>query len=366
MMSLGRKRRACWLAAALAIGAGGGWGGQKALTRTEAVFDFKEDGYFKTIPFIALQGDLFFISDNFNHRVLEYRLDGHKPEFLRAIGRQGQGPGDLTLPMEISAAGEALAVQDELGISLFGFDGTFQGKFPLLSKSLAMLSTGSRILSATCDPAKTDLIQVHDAARGAAGRVVDALVKKSSLYPLRYDIHRGLTPEGVERILFEGVLRRDGESVFYLNKRFGDVLQLDPAGRLIASRSVLPLLSKAEKAKADENRRLFLEEGFDLIKNQRMVPNHFLFEDAHIRNGRLYLLLGGFDLLERKPKLGTEIVEIDLASWKVVQTFRAAAASQGESASKLLVLGKAGNPAFLVTLRIPGDDPKLIVFTPER
>src|SRR4030042_5220368 len=76
------------------------------LARTEISIDFKDEGYYKTIPHIALQGNLFFISDNSNHRVLEYRLGGSKLEFLRVIGRPGQGPGDLEYPHEISVSKE--------------------------------------------------------------------------------------------------------------------------------------------------------------------------------------------------------------------------------------------------------------------
>jgi hypothetical protein len=99
------------------------------LARTAVEFDFKDDGYYTTIPHIALQGDIFYISDNLKHRVLAYRLQDNKLEFLWAVGRPGQGPGDLMRPTEISASVDKLAVYDEHGISFFGPDGGFKSRF---------------------------------------------------------------------------------------------------------------------------------------------------------------------------------------------------------------------------------------------
>jgi len=339
-----------------------GSGERRQLARTEISIDFKDEGYYKTIPHIALQGTLFFISDNFNHRVLEYRLNGSDLEFLRVIGRPGQGPGDLMHPTEISASKETLAVYDEHGISFFGLDGAFRSKFQLLSKSVAMLFAGDQVFSATYDSEKEDLIQAYD----ASGGLVRSFSKKLSLYPIRYDIHRGLSPDSLERIVFEGILRFQGGVLFYLNKRFGDVLQFDRGGTKITTRNVIPLLSKAEKAKADENRKVFLDEGFDLIKNERRIPHNFIFEDAQIRNGRLFLLMENYDILEKKARPYMEIIEIDLASWEVVNSYVADAAAKWESAASFLVLGEERRPIFLVPMRTPAEDEKLFLFMPAR
>jgi len=332
------------------------------LARTEISIDFKDEGYYKTIPHIALQGNLFFISDNFNHRVLEYRLDGSKLEFLRVIGRPGQGPGDLEHPHEISVSKETLAVHDEHGISFFGFDGAFRSKFQLLSKSVAMLFTGDEVITATNDPGKDDLIQVYD----TSGALVRSFSKKLSLYPIRYDIHRGLTPDTLESIMFEGILRSQGGVLYYLNKRFGDVLQFDRGRAQILTRNVIPLLSKAEKAKADENRKMFLEAGFDLIKTNGDIPHNCVFEDAQVRNERLFLLMGNFDLLENRPRPYTEIIEIDLRSWAVVNSYVAPVVAKWESASIFLLVGDDRIPAFIIPIWAFDEEPKIYLFTPKR
>lgn len=337
-------------------------GEQVKLTRSEIVIDFKDEGYYKTIPFIALSGDSFFICDNFTHRILEYSLNGNKLEFIRAIGRPGQGPGDLMRPLDISVFGDLLAVHDEHGISFFGTDGVFKRKFPLLSKSVTTLFAEGVVFSVNYDSRNEDVIQAYN----EAGETLNSFPKKASLYPLRPEIHRGLSPDSLERIIFEGALLSSEGHLFYLNKRFGDILRSDPSGANITAWNFASLLSKVEKAKAEENRRMFLDEGFDLDKNQRMIPHNYLFEDAQIWKGRLYLLLENYDFLEKKARPYTEIVEIDPASRTVINTYRTEAAARFESAHNFVIVSRDEVPVFLMTIRVPGEDSRLWLFRPER
>lgn len=332
------------------------------LARKAVVFDFKDDGYYTTIPFIALQDGLFFISDNSKHRVLAYRFQGDKMEFLRAIGQPGQGPGDLMRPMEIGFSGGRLAVSDEHGISFFGPDGKFKGRFRLLSKSITMLYRTPEVYVATFDSGSPDLVQAYS----EAGEMPRSFLDKRSLHPLRYDIHKGLSPDMVERIVFDGVLRSGGSALYYLSRRFGDFVEIGRSGNDAVKKDLAPLLSDNERAKVEENRRLFLDDGFDLIKNRRMVPNLYLFNDAQIRDGRLYLLLDGWDIRTKKAIPTIEFVEIDIAAWRVVNTYTAEAATNRESAANFVMLDSGESPAFLTRLRDPGDDDKICVFRPAR
>ena len=331
------------------------------LVRTDVIIDFKEEGFYKSIPFIALEGDLFFITDNFTHRVLEYRLRGNTLEFLRAIGRPGQGPGDLMRPTDISISADILAVKDESGISFFGLDGGFKNKFPVLSRAATMMFAGEEIYTATYDVAKLDLIQVYS----RKGEWLRSLQNKRSLYPIRYDIHKGLSPDGVERIVLDGLLRREAQSIYFLSKRFGNVLRFSPNGQATGDWELSRILGKSEKAKAEENRRMFLDEGFDLERNERFIPNYYLFEDAQLVDTRLYLLLQNYDLVVKNVKPAIEFVEIDLDAWAVVATYRADVQAKWESALRFIFIGDKRNPVFLAAVRIPGEDEKLCIFRPE-
>ena len=331
------------------------------LDRIEVAIDFKEEGYYKSIPFIALDRDLFFITDNFAHRVLEYRFGENKLEFLRTIGRPGQGPGDLMLPMNISISADTLAVKDESGISFFGLDGSFKNKFVLLSWAETMMFKGDEIYATSCDSAKADLIQVYS----RKGESLRSFQDKRKLYPIRYDIISGLSQAQVQRYVCAGLLRTNGRSIYFLSKRFGNVLRFDPDGKATGSWEISHILGDNEKAKATENRRMFLEEGFDIEKIKRRVPYNYLFEDAQIVNGRLYLLLENWDILEKKAKPVIEFVEIDLDSWTVVRSYSAGVQAKWESASQFIFIGDKTNPIFLTAVRSADEDDKICIFKPQ-
>jgi hypothetical protein len=332
------------------------------LERAVVEFDFKNDGYYQTIPFIAMHNDLFFISDNFKHRILVFRFHKNLLEFCRAIGQPGQGPGDLMLPTDISVSADSLAVRDELGISFFGSDGVYKSRFTLLSKSTAMLYLKPDVYIATCDSRSPDLIQVY----AESGKMSLSFQEKRALHPLRYDIHKGLSPDSVERIVFDGILRAEGSSLYYLSRRFGDFVKYGLSGKAIIKKELAPLLSDNERAKSEENRRMFIDDGFDLIKNNRMVPNLHLFSDAQILNGRLYLLIDGWDLSKKKMKSTIEFVEIDIGSWRILNTYFAETVTSRESAANFVLLDDDEKLTFLTRLRDPEDDDKICLFRPRQ
>jgi hypothetical protein len=333
-------------------------GVQIKLDRSEIDIDFKDKGYFKSITRIELSNDLFFISDTMNNQIIEFKLQGNKLEFLRSIGRAGQGPGDLMRPSEISIKNGVLAVQDELGISFFGLDGSFQSKFQLLSDSIAFVLDNSRIYSATYDYKKPELIQVYQGTSAPKF----AFQEKKKLFPLNYSIHKGVSPDFIERIIFEGILLRDSRYLYYLNKRFGKCLQYTFQGEKTAEKDLSPLLGKNEKAKVKENTRLFLEEGYDLIKEKRSIPRNFVFDAARIMDNRLYLLLESYDFIEKKKITQMKIVCIDPENWTVEATY---VADIGDEWSfNFIVTKENGRPVFIVPLRTRGEDEKIYIFRP--
>ena len=331
------------------------------LDRIEVAIDFKEEGYYRSIPFIALYKGLFFITDNFAHRVLEYRLRGNKLEFLRAIGRPGQGPGDLMRPMDISVSGNVLAVKDNAGISFFGQDGSYKNRFPLLSWAGTMIFEGDEVYTTVCDPAKPNLIQVY----AQTGEPRRSFLDKKALYSINYDIINGPTPVQVQRHIFEGFLRVNGRSVYFISMRFGNLLRFDRDGKATGSWDLSRILGKNEKTKARENQRIFFEEGFDLKKTQGFIPGHYLFEDAQVVDDRLYLILNNWDVLEKKAKPVIEFVEIDMGAWAVINTFVADAQAKWEFASKFIFIGDKENAIFLSAVRSRNEDEKICIFRPK-
>ncbi len=142
------------------------------------------------------------------------------------------------------------------------------------------------------------------------------------------------------------------------------MLRFNPKGETTGNWELSRILGNNEKAKVGENRKMFLEEDFDLAKNKGMIPHNYIFEDAQLFDGRVYLLLENRDILGKKLKPFIEFIEIDMSSWAVKNTFRADTQAKWESASNFVFIGDIRNPAFLTSVRIPGEDTKLCIFKP--
>ena len=115
------------------------------------------------------------------------------------------------------------------------------------------------------------------------------------------------------------------------------------SGKDVIARDLAPLLSGNEKAKAAENRRMFLDEGFDLIMNNRRDPQRLSLSGRPNKEQAAYdLLIDSWDISEKKQKKLIEFVEIDIASWRIINTYSAETAAKWESATIFILLGGQG------------------------
>ena len=73
-----------------------------------------------------------YVLDNGNHRVQVFDLAGG---YVRTLGREGEGPGELQLPIGIAIAGNRVVVHDILSrrISVWGVDGQHVGEYRISS-----------------------------------------------------------------------------------------------------------------------------------------------------------------------------------------------------------------------------------------
>lgn len=79
---------------------------------------------------LALAADRIYIADSQDCAIKVFAKDG---KFVRAFGRKGRGPGELSFPSGVAAAGDRIYVADKLNrrIQIFDHDGGLRGGFPL-------------------------------------------------------------------------------------------------------------------------------------------------------------------------------------------------------------------------------------------
>jgi len=113
-----------------------------------SVRSFGDNDYFEKPSDIEVDGasSLIYVVDAGSCRVLVFDGTG---KFLRAVGRKGQGPGDLATPTGLGLTGDggfAVADRDNNRIQFFGRDGTFARSIAVKETRVAdLVVAGGRI-----------------------------------------------------------------------------------------------------------------------------------------------------------------------------------------------------------------------------
>ncbi len=96
---------------------------------------------------------IIYVADSSNHRIAVFNLDG---QYLRSIGREGDGPGEFRYPMSVSLINGKLQIPsaDRQRTTIYNTDGTLE---EVVTYSHAR--SGSFVASAIIDPDGTRVIQ---------------------------------------------------------------------------------------------------------------------------------------------------------------------------------------------------------------
>lgn len=92
----------------------------------DQAFTFKEAddrSFIRNPTAIHMQNGMFYIVDNFLHRVVVFDLQGN---FMRKIGSRGEGPGELKHPTDVCVAEGKVYIKNSNGIDVFTEKGVFE------------------------------------------------------------------------------------------------------------------------------------------------------------------------------------------------------------------------------------------------
>ena len=100
---------------------------------------------------LSLAADRIYIADSQDCAIKVFSKDG---KFVRAFGRKGRGPGELSFPSGVAVAGDRVYVADKLNrrIQVFDPDGGFRGGFSLTVAPDKVFALASGALLVTTNP----------------------------------------------------------------------------------------------------------------------------------------------------------------------------------------------------------------------
>jgi hypothetical protein len=303
----------------------------------------KEGAFFKNAADIEVYRDQFLIVDNIDNRILKFSINNDKLEFQRSIGRPGQGPGDLELPIGLSLWNGTLAVQDQQGISFFDLEGNYKTRFRVFSGIISFLFNDNKVYYAAINPSKFDLIEVHS----IEGQRLYSFADKKDLVVFNYDVVKGMSPTTLEMAIFNCELLSDGKYIYLLSRRFGRLTKFSMSGEKVFEGTIIDLFGQNEASKAKENKRLFLEEGYDFLKT-RGIPQYYIFRDAKLIGDNLFLLTDQWNFDEKKLNPQLEIKIIDKESLDLKSAYHTSLNTDERFFSFAATIEKGGPVFYLV------------------
>ncbi|OGD16457.1 MAG: hypothetical protein A2V76_10385 [Candidatus Aminicenantes bacterium RBG_16_63_14] len=140
---------------------------------------------------LALDAECLYVADAQDCAVKVFSKDGR---FLRAFGRKGRGPGELTFPSGVSVVGGRVYVADKLNyrIQIFDGEGKPRGGYPVPFAPDKVFAMGAETLLITGNPTGRRAGEMLLHIYGDAGRLRwEGLEARSSSDPM-YDTFRNM------------------------------------------------------------------------------------------------------------------------------------------------------------------------------
>jgi hypothetical protein len=134
---------------------------------------------------LSLATDRIYIADSQDCAIKVFSRDG---KFVRAFGRKGRGPGELSFPSGVAAAGDRVYVADKLNrrIQIFDHEGGLRGGFPLAVAPDKVYALASGALLVTTNPTGRGpgekLLRLFDAEGRARGEGLEARISADPVF----------------------------------------------------------------------------------------------------------------------------------------------------------------------------------------
>lgn len=315
------------------------------LERKQLVIEETDPAFFKSAAVMELYNNFVFIVDNASDTVLKFGLGVDTLKYLMSIGKSGQGPGDLERPIRISIWQDTLAIEDQMGISLFDINGLFKSKFRIFSGCTALLYTGNKLFCAASNPTKPDLIDVFS----EEGERLYSFSEKATLLEPNYRPVDGMLPSTSEMVLFDVELLADESWIYMANRRFGSIIKYGLLGDRVFEADAVSFFGENEHRKAKENLFLFQKNGLESYKKDKLIPQNYLFRSARLFQKTIYLLVDQWDFVAKKKNPFIEIVAVDKNTLNPIAKYRGSV-SQDERYTAFAIDTNRDNPVFIVLM----------------
>jgi len=308
-------------------------------------FEYKDQGFYRSITDFIIINDKIIICDFFRGRVYCYKYSNGRAVFLYEIGRPGQGPGDIEKPFAVSAYDDFISIKDQQGISTFKIDGQFLSKFRTFSPYIAFVLIKDKIYYLNANMISNFLIDVFD----LNGKLCFQFGEKSfSQNRNEIDSLNSFR----EFLIYDGFLLTDDNYLYYINNRFGTLDKYSLSGKKIITVNLIEKLDENAKVKVNINKNKLIKPQY-LILDKGRAGEKSLFMDAYIDSDYIYLLMDQYDAIYNKSTDLVDIKRVSINNFKV-SSFYSHKLYKKERLSNIAV--KSVNEGILILLDIDSEE----------
>jgi hypothetical protein len=273
-----------------------------------------EAPYFKSATGMKyLEGFLYYV-ENAYHKVLKYKYNTDDLFFESSIGRRGQGPGDLYLPIAIKSYKGDLVVSDNNKISFFDVNGKFIRNFNHFSVGTEILALDDKVFLLSPKPHKNSLLKIYSLRGellGYGGQKVITPVSRARNIAMQ------------DKVIYKGTLLTNDGHIDYVSKLFGILQRIDTSGKVIFSKDISGLFSKVLQERKERNEKLFLEGGFNFDKKGVLrIPSIPIFQGACVEGDYIYFLGPVLAPKEYQGKKYVDIRAINKTSLELYKVYK--------------------------------------------
>jgi hypothetical protein len=243
-----------------------------------------DNSQYRAFTDIEFGADVIAVVENFGgFRVLVWDRESEK--FLFETEQNPKKMQEkLVAPIKLALGEGEIFVKDNGGLAVFGYDGRFRRRLRLFVNIISHLYDRGNLYILNGSPGVPDLIQVFSPQGNYLKAIGQEFVSPDFVkFP-------NWSPIGVKGMLYDGVLLTDGEFFYYLNAVLARMICYRRDGRKVYDRDIGSVFGEDAKKSLEENRRIWLEEGFDIKETKGRVPIRRVFSDAVLSEGKVYML----------------------------------------------------------------------------
>lgn len=275
--------------------------------------DEKKDYYFRPIISLQMKDNLIYGVENMSNKIDIFKFDNLNIEFIKNIGRPGQGPGDLQYPMSLSIQEDVIVIKENTYFSFFNTQGGYIRKIKTFSPSTVFFYNEKSIYWLNSNWKENHLIERY----AESGERLSTLGDKKEI--LNYLISKDEV-KLEKNSIFDGSLFNYNNSILYINKRFGKFIIFSFEGTILDKGDINSIFGDRGEKQKKYNYDVFVS-GKAKPTQPPPYPTADIYEHAYLDSGKVYFIYSNIEKMNEDRITNIDIKILNMSNKSLVKEY---------------------------------------------